>query len=174
MSLPPYLYRRKLTSRLGNATSISVWSTIEPGVAIMASSLACLRPLLRWICTKAQSLRPTPSHSSQPTSHSTRSAQNPKYPKSGTGSNDRPRRDTCRDIEACHNELIELRSYDGKKDGSTECILLSQKEALGTLSPSEMGRSLELDRTSTRTTLKTTDKVLLHDRYPLPRPLDAS
>jgi len=152
-----------LTSNQGNATNISVWSTIEPGVAIIAISMATLRPFLRWIRTTLQSLRSSLAYTSQQTSHSTHSARNSSHQKSDTGSNRRPRPDTHRDIEAHHNELVEPRSEDGKKWGSTECILLSQREALNTLSPSELSPSLELDRTSTRTTRKTIDKVLPRD-----------
>ncbi|KAF2683723.1 hypothetical protein K458DRAFT_389651 [Lentithecium fluviatile CBS 122367] len=157
-----------------NATNISVWSTIEPGVGIVAACLATLRPFLKWACTKAQSLRSSFSHSAQQISHSTGSRETPSKQQGDSSSNGHPCRYINSDAEAQHDELIELRSESSKKGESTEYIL-SQGRALNGPSPSEMSRSLELDRMSTRTTRdRDVEASPPRGEHLLPRPLDAS
>jgi hypothetical protein len=81
------------------------------------------------------------------------SAKNASLPKHG---------DVGQDTGARRQAPIEL--SDGGKRESTEGMLLSQRQALEMLFPSEPSWSLELDRTSTRTTRKTIDAILPHGR----------
>jgi hypothetical protein len=126
-----------------SATNIAIWSTIEPGVGIIAGCLATLRPLVTGIMSKARSVR-SEKNSSHGASGVSYSGQRSKIGSAHTRS---VRPGTIRST-APQDEPIELTpSALGRK--STEDILLTTSEAYHEWQ-STQSRSLDLDRRSTR------------------------
>ncbi|CAI6336545.1 unnamed protein product [Periconia digitata] len=99
------------------ATNVSIWSTVEPGAGIMAGCAATLRPLLRLLFAKVQSIQSFSSKFSELRSSRQKGSAGSHYPGRQEPSHLKG------DIEANRVECIDLQSAASKKNESTECIL---------------------------------------------------
>ncbi|KAF9734730.1 integral membrane family protein [Paraphaeosphaeria minitans] len=134
-----------------NATNISIWSTIEPGVGIMAGCMATLRPLIKCAHAKVQTLR----------SSRTLFARNSHLVEIGMNSSNEERADSRSANIVQYSKDAGLTSEDRRRDGgrtrishstgqgSTECILSPSEEK----HTSEQSKRLELNRTNTWTSV---------------------
>ncbi|KAF2740798.1 hypothetical protein EJ04DRAFT_518570 [Polyplosphaeria fusca] len=142
-----------------NATNIAIWSTVEPGVGIIAGCLATLRPLLRSFLSKARLL--------QSEKHSSRG-------RSGTGSSNRQRwsrsmHNMPTEVGPAPNTLsidiaYRLKSTISKRDSTDDILAAANDPFLDW--QSTRSRSLEIDRRSSRTSR--TSKVSESRDRPLP------
>ncbi|KAF2277266.1 uncharacterized protein EI97DRAFT_314786 [Westerdykella ornata] len=106
-----------------NAANIAIWSTIEPGVGIIAGCLATLRPLLKRFVTTGRSIRSSTSRSIRTASRSLQSPSETSSTQRGPGGGNTTRPPSRK--TDWYDRAFELTATDAvvKNAESTECIL---------------------------------------------------